>query len=107
MNPALCGGLIRIFPRDHLLIEVELAGVREGGFLPHDFRTGEDLVIEDDGALRSKEEMVDEAGSALAGRGGVGERDFNKLLGWLELDIDPPAIGVDGGEDLVGAEQFF
>ena len=107
MNPALRRGLVCVFGRDDLTVEVELTGVREGGFFPHDFRTREDLVIEDDGTFRGKEEMVDETGGVLASRGGVGERDFDKLLGWLELDIDPLAIGVDGGEDLVGAEVIL
>lgn len=54
MDPALRSRLIGIFRRDDLLVEVELAGVREGGFFPHGFRAGEDLVIENDRTLRSK-----------------------------------------------------
>lgn len=51
--------------------------------------------------------MVDESGGVLAGKGGVGEGNFDELLGWLEMGCDPLAVGVDGGEDLVGAEQIL
>ena len=107
MNPAFGGGLIGIFRRDYLLVEVELAGIRESSFFPHGFRAGEDFVIEDDGTLRGKKEMVDEASRVLTVRGGVGEGNFDELLGRLKLDIDPQAIRVDSGEDLVGGEQLL
>ena len=59
-------------------------------------------MVKDDGALGREEEVVDETGGLLTIRSGVGEGDFDELLVGLELRIDPLAVGVDGGEDLVG-----
>ena len=51
--------------------------------------------------------MVDEAGGLLAVWGGMGEGDLDELLGGAELVFDPLEVGVDGGQDLLGAEVFF
>ena len=107
MDPAFHSGLVRIGGGDDLLIEVELAGVREGGFFPSDLAAREDLVVEDDGARGGEDEMVDEAGGLLAIRGGMGEWDFDELPGWTEFFFDPLEVGVDCGEDLVGAEVIL
>jgi len=107
MDPALRGGFVGIGGRDDLLIEVELPRVGEGGLFPHGFRTWEDLVVEDDRARGSEDEVVDEAGGLLAVRSGVGEGDLGEVLGGIEPRFDPLEVGVDRGEGLVRTEVLF
>lgn len=107
MDPALRGGFVGVGGRYDLLIEVELPRVGEGGLFPHGFRTWEDLVVEDDRARGSEDEVVDEAGGLLAVRSGVGEGDLGEVLGGIEPGFDPPEVGVDRGEGLVRTEVLF
>ena len=103
MDPALRGGFVGIGGRDDLLIEVELTRVGESSLLPHGFRTREDLVVEDDGARGSEDEVIDEACGLLAVRSGVGKGDFGEVLGGMEPRFEPLEVGLDRGEDLLGA----
>ena len=61
-------------------------------------------MVNNDWAGGSEYEMVNKTGGLLAGRSGIGEGDFDELLGRVEFIFDPLQVGVDGGEDLLGVE---